>query len=274
VTRIRSLGFAKGWSIAFLGLCAVAGTQAHAAEIQLLSDDRHVSASVFAGAHEGSQSFSESHIASQYSDFHPNINLLAAWGDTKPGIPGDPPTTAVALSKATQDSIVSTTHLSFDSLIDAETGSNGGPFATTTADALSYFKVSFSVSIPTAFTLSLTDERGYITAEGTYEKMFDLTSLSGSVLELPIVDTNSFKQYVGVLLPGETYTLLVSQHAFAEIPDPLGAQVTNRLQADMTFADVPEPSTYLILLLGLGIFGMARGKVPVFARCTKRMPRR
>jgi hypothetical protein len=232
-----------------------------AASIQLLSDDRHADVSAFAGAQDGSTSDSDSQSASPFADFHKNLHVAADWLDTTPG-PGGVPEHVGCDATATQDSTLSALQLFFHSEIEVTAGGNGaGTFGSVDADALSFFQVSFSVSSPIIFNLSFFDARGYIVAEGaTYEKAFDLTSdSSGSILTLPIIMGDT-AFYTGLLSPGQTYTLLVSQHAHTSEPDPFGSGVHNTLEVNMNVSDVPEPSIFLSLLVGLALLGIARAK--------------
>jgi hypothetical protein len=232
-------------------------------DIVFVSDDRHVNGSVFAGAHEGSDSDSDSQTALPFSEFHGNSDLMAHWMDTKPSVPGNAPETANSYSQVMQDSTLSATQIFVHSHIDVEAdGNNAGPFETVDSDALSFFQVSFSVTTPVIFNLSFLDERGYVTAEGNYQQAFDLTSKTGgSILGLPIAVIGNTSYYAGLLQPGETYTLLLSQHGNTQIPDPLGASVQNTLEVQLSIKDVPEPSVFLSLAIGLACFGIARWKL-------------
>jgi hypothetical protein len=179
---------------------------------------------------------------------------MAEWMDKTPG-PGGIPEQAHSDAIATQDSVLSTNQLHVLSLVQVGAdGNNAGIFETVNADALSFFQVSFSVSSPIIFDLSFFDARDYVGGKGsTYEKAFDLTSAtSGSILGVPIfVDNTAF--YTGLLQPGETYTLLLSQHANTDIPDPLGSGVHNTLEVTATFKGVPEPCASFSFVVGLGL---------------------
>jgi hypothetical protein len=110
-----------------------------------------------------------------------------------------------------------------------------------------------------AFGLSLYDSRGYIATPATYDSQFDLTSeTSGSILGPPVQIAPFTDFYFGLLLPGEVYTLLVSQHFETHIPDPLGAEGRNYLAVNLDFAHVPEPSVLWSFLIGLGLLGALR----------------
>jgi PEP-CTERM motif-containing protein len=246
------------------------------ASVQLISADRHANVSALAGAQEGSESSSKARKAKSFIDFHADITAMAQWMDVDPPFPGGTPEQALADANATQDSTLSTTDFFFHSFIRVQaSGNNAGPFEEVNADALSFFQVSFSVSTPIVFNLSFFDERDYIFAEGgTYDKTFDLTSaLFGSILGPPVDTVDQTTYYSGLLLPGDTYTLLVSQHANTTIPDPLGSDVFNLLEAHMTFSDVPEPSALLSLLIGLGLLLLVRSKFPLELFCAQRAHR-
>ena len=234
---------------------------ASAASIQLISDNRYVDVSALAGANEGSMSSSDSRVASPFADFHPNLAAHAEWMDAKPSVPGGIPEAAASDAMSQQDSTLSTTDLFCRSTVAVGAQGNGaGPFQFVAADALSFFQVSFSVSAPIVFNLSLFDARGYITGVGAvYEQAFDLTSAAGSVLGLPVIigDTQFF---TGLLLPGQNYVFQLAQHANTVIPAPTGTHVQNTLEAHMTFADVPEPSAFISVLIGLAIFAVVRWK--------------
>lgn len=229
------------------------------AQIILLSDDRHIDVSTLAGAQDGSTSSSDSRVAKSFLDFDEKLVVTSNWTDKTPG-PGGIPEHAESEAGATQDSVLSLTELVFHSLVEVNaSGNNAGAFEMVDANALSFFQVSFSVTTPIVFNLSFFDARGYVGATGgaTYDKAFDLTSsTSGSILGLPvIIDLTAF--YTGLLQPGETYTLLVSQQAHTNIPDPFGSGVQNTLEAHLT---VPEPSVSLSVIVGLGLLTALRLK--------------
>ena len=233
-----------------------------AASIQLISDDRYVDVSAFAGASEGSMMSSDSRTALSLLPFNANITAHAEWMDTLPPFPGGTPEAAQSDAASQQDSTLSATDVFCRSSVAVGAAGNGsGPFQRVNADALSFFHVSFSVSTPIFFNLSLFDARGYLTAVGaTYDQAFDLTSnISGSILGLPVVVGNT-SFYTGLLLPGHIYSFQLAQHANTTIPAPTGTHVENTLEAHLTFADVPEPSVFVSLLIGLVIFAIARSK--------------
>jgi len=244
------------------------------ADIQFLSDDRHVNVSAFAAAHEGSASDSDSQVAGQLADLHANITANAFWMDKLPNPAGGGPDEADSTATAMQDSILSSIGLDITSFVHVDGGSNldSDGFPTINADALSFFQVSFSVSAPIVFNLSFFDARGYITAVGsTYEQAFDLTSdKAGSILGDPTIigDTQFF---TGLLQPGQTYTLLLSQHANSVIAAPTGVHVENTLEAHMTFADVPEPSVFVSLAIGLALLVILRTKFARAIPCAARV---
>jgi hypothetical protein len=243
------------------------------AEVQLLSANRHVNVSAFASAHEGSTSASDSAVADLFSEFHANKTAQAFWLDQNPNPLGGGPDEADCTATAKQDSILSSAGLDILSFVHVDGGSNldSDGFPMINADALSFFQVSFRVTAPIVFNLSLFDARGYITGVGsTYEQAFDLTGDKvGSVLGNPIVVGNT-QFFSGLLNPGQMYTFSLSQHATTILAAPTGVHVDNTLEAHLTFADVPEPSVYISLLIGICVLVIARAKVFRITRCAVR----
>ena len=155
------------------------------ADIQFLSDNRHVNVSAFAAAHEGSASDSDSQTADQFADFHANKTAHALWMDTMTPPGSSHPDEADCTATARHDSVISGTSLDVTSFVHVDGGSNldSDGFPTINADALSFFQVSFSVTAPIVFNLSLFDSRGYITGVGsTYDQ--PLTSVRTSPVQL------------------------------------------------------------------------------------------
>jgi hypothetical protein len=232
--------------IAFLlGMVCVPACALQGQTIYWLSDTRYVSVSGNAQTPPGNPA---AYAYSQNSapgvpGFSGNQSGAADVTGPGPNESGGTPR-AHADSAANQYSELNGSGLSFNAFVSAITGGwNSGSPELCYAEAISSLQVSFSVAVASSWTMTV-DCLPY----GNAALSWDLISAEhGSVLGDPL--SWGPRTYGGQLLPGDIYTLNFYLAATSNTPNPFG-HLSSASQT-ITFSVVPEPSTGLLLGVGL-----------------------
>lgn len=203
--------------------------------INLVSANRFVSVSGQAGNSNGSNSYSDSQTAILFNPFNGSVSGSAIWPS-----PDYPPYFSRADSSAAQNSSLGAFQFSLSQQIGVSfiTPFPGGGFAQ--AIAQTSFQVTFTV--PEAVNFLLTSSGG---GSGNMEGIIYSQTFSLTGMNVVLGGT-----YSGLLLPGQTYVLTLSQQLTGGPADPIGEAGIAQGDVEMQFSSVPEPDAFSCLLLG------------------------
>lgn len=158
-----------------------------------------------------------------------------------------PDESANADSSVQLDAMLSTSDINFSSMVYTDTGGGPDGFGTGQycyAEADYTFSLSFNVASAVMYNLTFSDVHGF-GHQHTIDQQFTFSSAENGVLaSQPQLGPG----YSGLLTPGDTYTIAITEEVTADTPDFSGNEWTQDLSFDLTA--VPEPSS--ALLFGAG----------------------
>jgi len=244
-------------------------SRAPAQTVDFISDSRSVSVSGFAQASPlAATNYSSSQApTSAFADFQGSVG-----GSAQSAHLFERPS---ASSGASQNSSLSAGGIDFSSSLFAAGRGSGSGGESVLAQASSSLSVSFSVSSPTIYNLSFPTAGG-LTAYSQFDSHFDfLSANSGSVSALVDSDQTGLpgitSSYMGILQPGNIYTIDATLQLGTDLADPMGGfyNFNYGFSMDLTtpeLSSVPEPSSSLLLGMGAGLAGLvALGRKNLFA---------
>lgn len=158
-----------------------------------------------------------------------------------------PNESANADSSVQLDATLSTSDINFSSMVHTDTGGGPDGFGTGQycyAEANYTFSLSFSVANSVMYNLTFSDIHGS-GHQHTIDQQFTFSSAENGVLaSQPQLGPG----YSGLLTPGDTYAIAITEEVTSDTPDFFGNQWTQNLSFDLTA--VPEPSSALVFGAG------------------------
>ncbi len=162
-----------------------------------------------------------------------------------------PSAAASANSSANLTAIFTPGQINFTSDLYVNTG--GGSASTGQycyAEADYSFSLNFSVLNPVSYNLSFPSLQGS-GHQHTLNEQFNFSSANTGLL---VSQPTYGPGYSGILTPGDTYTITVSEQVTANTPDFYGNEW--RQELDFNLTAVPEPSSTLLLGTGAALAGL------------------
>ena len=238
--------------------------------VDFISDSRNVSVSGFAQASPlPATNYSSSQAPSTpFADFQGSVggNAQSTYLAERPQ----------ASSGASQNSSLSATAIDFNTYVFV-TGRGSGTYGgeSLLAQASSSLSVSFSVASPTIYDLSFPSAGGIAIYSQFYSHFDFLSANNGSVSAIVDSDQSGLpgitSSYMGILQPGNIYTIDATLKLGTDLADPIGgfSNFNYGFSMDLTtpeLSSVPEPSANLLLGMGAGLAGLvALGRKSLFA---------
>ncbi len=176
---------------------------------------------------------------------------------------------ALASSSLQLNTTVSTSQIGFTSDAYVNTGGGSGGGQSSYAEANYSFSLSFNVSDQVAYNLSFPTLQGS-GRQHTLDQQFSLSSANdGVIVSQPTLGPG----FSGMLTPGDTYTLSISEEITSDTPDFFGNEWRQDLDFNLTTVNlnggisaVPEPSSGLLLgatAVGMGLVAFSRKRFGV-----------
>jgi hypothetical protein len=225
------------------------------AQVNWLTDNRYVTVSGYGQIPSAGVSSNYSATAIPSTSFAAFNGSISGEAYLQGGVfTGTQPNMVDSYATATQTSSLAGDQFDFNSGINVYTGGLGyDQQVLCYGESDSYCQLTFSVNSPQTWNLSV-GFVGSLPYGGPRSSVsWDLTSVqNGSVLgALTENSQNSDEPYLyqGTLMPGDTYSLSLSLHAYDNQPVSIGDDAGGGVIA--TFSVVPEPSSYALMVIGL-----------------------